>query len=538
MAIQKIQRFGTYTPSPINESRARKMEQLAGLARGATNFARTLSEEKAARKAPEEALEDVKKAEETNGEIKLRSRFERGSEVYNTTLQQAYINSKEISFNEANSKLAAEFANDLSSYTNAINAHKEVVLSNLDDNFKNQIEQNINAIQSQTSSRIYANEVTQNLKAADDLSKFNIDVYSDLATTQASEGNYEDALKTQETINKIFDERVKNNQETAASVQAKKNKLSADIDAQVIRFQVDKELKENGAIAAVKFIQDIQNAKNTVFTVTEKDALLDTLKADVNQYISLQDTIDTEAEEVLKDQQDRNTMDFLIQITENKAKLPEINNAAREGLIDETGYKSLLTILSTRGQGIDDYDVILSIQNDLINNPKQAEQTFLNGYGKSFSDKTAQFLNKSIQDSLNKQSLLQTQEVKRFKQVLADQFITVGQYGAKIEEAQKAKSSMLFAFDERVLAGENPRDVARDLIQIREISKLAGLTFEESAEVEIEKYKADFKKKPRATRETQIDLYNKKIQAIKEKYLQMENFQKYLDIVKDLKGEI
>jgi len=538
MAIQKIQRFGTYTPSPINESRARKMEQLAGLARGATNFARTLSEEKAARKAPEEALEDVKKAEETNGEIKLRSRFERGSEVYNTTLQQAYINSKEISFNEANSKLAAEFANDLSSYTNAINAHKEVVLSNLDDNFKNQIEQNINAIQSQTSSRIYANEVTQNLKAADDLSKFNIDVYSDLATTQASEGNYEDALKTQETVNKIFDERVKNNQETAASVQAKKNKLSADIDAQVIRFQVDKELKENGAIAAVKFIQDIQNAKNTVFTVTEKDALLDTLKADVNQYISLQDTIDTEAEELLKDQQDRNTMDFLIQITENKAKPSEINNAAREGLIDETGYKSLLTILSTRGQGIDDYDVILSIQNDLINNPKQAEQTFLNGYGKSFSDKTAQFLNKSIQDSLNKQSLLQTQEVKRFKQVLADQFITVGQYGAKIEEAQKAKSSMLFVFDERVLDGENPRDVARDLIQIREISKLAGLTFEESAEVEIEKYKADFKKKPRATRETQIDLYNKKIQAIKEKYLQMENFQKYLDIVKDLKGEI
>ena len=162
------------------------------------------------------------------------------------------------------------------------------------------------------------------------MSKFNIDVYSDLATTQASEGNYEDALKTQETINKIFDERVKNTQETAASVQAKKNKLSADIDAQVIRFQVDKELKENGAIAAVKFIQAIQNAKNTVFTVTEKDALLDTLKADVNQYISLQDTIDTEAEEVLKDQQDRNIMDFLIQITENKANLPEINNAARE----------------------------------------------------------------------------------------------------------------------------------------------------------------------------------------------------------------
>jgi hypothetical protein len=35
MAIQKIERYGKFTPSPIDESRARKMQQLAGTLAGA-----------------------------------------------------------------------------------------------------------------------------------------------------------------------------------------------------------------------------------------------------------------------------------------------------------------------------------------------------------------------------------------------------------------------------------------------------------------------------------------------------------------------
>lgn len=545
MAIQRIQRFGTYTPSPIDQSRARKMEQLAGLARSATNYVRTLSEEEAIKKAPEEAIADVKKAEATDGEVELRGRFDRGAELYNSTLQQAYVNSKEISFNQANAKLAAEFKNDLTGYTNAINAHKEVVLSNLDDNFKNQIEQNINAIQSQTSARIYANEVEQNLKEADEMSKLNIDEYIDYALTLANEGQYQEALEAQQKIDKDIDERVKNNQETPAGAQAIKNKLSADIDAQAVRYTLDnllknKDTKQGGIIAANKFIKDFQNTKSTRFTVKEKDTLLDVLRADVSQFISIDESIDSQAADILKAQQEKNATNLLIGISLGTADDADVLQAAATEAINFSRTQSLLNVLSTRGQGIDDYDVIIEIQNDIITNPEQAQEKFEAALvERQLSGSTAEKIAKSIQDSINQESILQTSKVKRFREVVANQFVTRGEYGKQIEKTLQAQSEVLFVFDERVLAGEKVEDVAKDLMRVVPVVKNVGATLEGSLETALKNYDKEFKNKFPSEEEQDIrrDSYLIDRDRIRQKYADMENYQKYLNIVKSFQGE-
>jgi len=545
MAIQRIQRFGTYTPSPIDQSRARKMEQLAGLARSATNYVRTLSEEEAIKKAPEEAIADVKKAEETDGEVTLRGRFDRGAELYNSTLQQAYVNSKEISFNQANAKLAAEFKNDLTGYTNAINSHKEVVLSNLDDNFKNQIEQNINAIQSQTSARIYANEVEQNLKEADEMSKLNIDEYIDYALTLANEGQYQEALEAQQKINKDIDERVKNNQETPAGAQAIKNKLSADIDAQAVRYTLDnllknKDTKQGGIIAANKFIKDFQNTKSTRFTVKEKDTLLDVLRADVSQFISIDESIDSQAADILKAQQEKNATNLLIGISLGTADDADVLQAAATEAINFSKTQALLNVLSTRGQGIDDYDVIIEIQNDIITNPEQAQEKFEAALvERQLSGSTAEKIAKSIQDSINQESILQTSKVKRFREVVANQFVTKGEYGKQIEKTLQAQSEVLFVFDGRVLAGEKVEDVAKDLMRVVPVVKTVGATLEASLETALENYDREFKNKFPKEEDQDIrrDSYLKDRDLIRQKYADMENYQKYQNILESLKGE-
>ena len=539
MAIQRIQRFGTYTPSPIDQSRARKMEQLAGLARSATNYVRTLSEEEAIKKAPEEAIADVKKAEETDGEVTLRGRFDRGAELYNSTLQQAYVNSKEISFNQANAKLAAEFKNDLTGDTNAINSHKEVVLSNLDDNFKNQIEQNINAIQSQTSARIYANEVEQNLKEADEMSKLNIDEYIDYALTLANEGQYQEALEAQQKINKDIDERVKNNQETPAGAQAIKNKLSADIDAQAVRYTLDnllknKDTKQGGIIAANKFIKDFQNTKSTRFTVKEKDTLLDVLRADVSQFISIDESIDSQAADILKAQQEKNATNLLIGISLGTADDADVLQAAATEAINFSKTQALLNVLSTRGQGIDDYDVIIEIQNDIITNPEQAQEKFEAALvERQLSGSTAEKIAKSIQDSINQESILQTSKVKRFREVVANQFVTKGEYGKQIEKTLQAQSEVLFVFDGRVLAGEKVEDVAKDLMRVVPVVKTVGANLEASLETALENYDREFKNKFPKEEDQDIrrDSYLKDRDLIRQKYADMENYQKYQNIL-------
>ena len=55
MAIQRIERYGKFQPSPIDESRARRMQQLAGFASAVSATARALGEAEAAEEAPEKA---------------------------------------------------------------------------------------------------------------------------------------------------------------------------------------------------------------------------------------------------------------------------------------------------------------------------------------------------------------------------------------------------------------------------------------------------------------------------------------------------
>ena len=62
MAIQRIERYGQFRPSPINESRVRRMEQLAGFAGGIAQTARAFGEARAAEKAPEKAQAAVQEA--------------------------------------------------------------------------------------------------------------------------------------------------------------------------------------------------------------------------------------------------------------------------------------------------------------------------------------------------------------------------------------------------------------------------------------------------------------------------------------------
>ena len=68
MAIQRIERYGKFQPSPIDESRARRMQQLAGFASAVSATARAFGEAEAAEEAPEKAQAAVEEAIQTDPE--------------------------------------------------------------------------------------------------------------------------------------------------------------------------------------------------------------------------------------------------------------------------------------------------------------------------------------------------------------------------------------------------------------------------------------------------------------------------------------
>ena len=68
MAIQRIERYGQFRPSPVDDSRARVMRELAGAAGSLSDTARFFGEKKAAEEAPEKAQAAVEKAIQTDPE--------------------------------------------------------------------------------------------------------------------------------------------------------------------------------------------------------------------------------------------------------------------------------------------------------------------------------------------------------------------------------------------------------------------------------------------------------------------------------------
>lgn len=525
MAIQRIQRFGTFTPSPIDQSRARKMEQLAGLARSATNYVRTLSEEEAAKKAPEEAIKDVKKAEETDGEIKLRGRFERGAEIYNATLERAYVNSKEISFNEADAKLSVEFENDLTGYTNAINAHKEVVLSNLNPNFKTQVETNLNAIQAETSAKIYKNQLETQQKEADEISLSFIDGEQNKAKTAASSGDLQNAEIHKSQVILEFNNRVKNNQETQSSIDAKIRNFNVELVTETAVYNLKQKLqKPNGVSLVTQDIQEIENTSFKDFSIDEKNNLVATLTTELKEFINRENILDEEATTIKTEEQEVIKSNLLTNILAGTATVNDILNA--DILVnDKIKFEGIIT---RKNQGTNDYQTIAQIQDLSKKNPNEALQLLESEVGVGVEVPTAIRIKNSIDDFQDKEGILKAGAAARFSEYLENAFVPKN-YAGKIDlEKLKQQQDLLLVYDERVLSGEDPKEVFQSLYQLIPIIQ-SGFATEQEAINALDQRAQNEEKEGYPMDEA---VYNALYDEIKESFKQQENFKEYQNYLK------
>jgi hypothetical protein len=132
MAIQRIERYGQFRPSPIDDSRARVMRQLAGAAGSLSDTARFFGEKRAAEEAPEKAQKAVDQAIQADpetGEI-IFGELPKGKGYGKAVFDQAALNAYDAKINVAgkeklinlqneNKDNPEEFLKQANAYTNA-----------------------------------------------------------------------------------------------------------------------------------------------------------------------------------------------------------------------------------------------------------------------------------------------------------------------------------------------------------------------------------------------------------------------------------
>ena len=137
MAIQRIERYGKFRPSPIDESRVRRMEQLAGLAGGIAQTARAFGEARAAEEAPEKARKAVEEAVETGQELPVGKGY--GADAFNREAVSAYLSTIDLDVKNKLNDLAETNKDNPENFVNDANGYLDGLTKSVPQEYKEQI---------------------------------------------------------------------------------------------------------------------------------------------------------------------------------------------------------------------------------------------------------------------------------------------------------------------------------------------------------------------------------------------------------------
>lgn len=531
MAMQPIKRYAAFTPDSVDTSEVARMQSLAGMGQAGVTAFSAIGEKLATAEAPEQALQDVEKAKEEGEELKKRNPLAWGASTYNATLEKAYVDSKELDFAAQAARIATENPTDVMAFDSLIREQAQATLSNVQPEFEAQVRRRVDLITANTSAKIYEQQVARNMEEANALSIANIESAEGDMLRSANEGDVDAAQGMYQDILVMLDTRVANGQELEGTVMTQKQELTAALQGELARSVLKNTYKSEGAIAAAAWIQKVDDNPAKDFTVEQQDALVSILKADLTETLNIAEIGQQQAAADLKADQKQNASNLLAGIFDGDVGIDTLAFSAKSSGIDFSQFTTLSNVLTTRGQGIDDVTLINEIQNIMLTDPDKAEQMIMLNANTRIETATAGQMLKSVRDARSSESVLQTSEAKRFREYVEDQITVTGAFGAIDPEQAQKRANIVLVFDERVLNGEDPRAVAKDLMEVStEIKEAVSPAYEQDEMAKLDKEAAETN--------MSASVYNQRVQQIREKAQGSENYRAYKDYLNELmKGE-
>ena len=470
---QPIGFYGKFQPTGVDDSAARRMQALAGLGEtvaGLSSLAKQFGVAQANELAPAEAALAVEEAitvdPETGKNIygKIEKRKGWGSEVFNYEIAKGIGASQSIDVQEgmADISLRAQTSEDPLATFNALS---EGLLNGLQVNasFSPDTNYQINALVSTYRQDIIAGEVKKGIDTSRANQKRNIDVTSQSALTFISNGNIEAGAQAYMNVLDSYDNQVGTTY-SQGEADALKDQFTVEYEVAHSRLGLKTIVDEKGQIAGTQFIEAIIDNKSLPWTLEEKEATVDILTNDLKEIRQLENIKESELAANLKTRQADNASNLYIGITSGLVDSAQVTLAASLGKISFTQLTTLGAIITNRGKGVDDYELINQIRQAQYTNPELALQLISDNTETRLTGKTGSELFNIALGFQARGGELESAEAKRFSNHITDMVVVKGVFGQLDFESQANESKLQIIYAERVLAGESPAVVARDLI--------------------------------------------------------------------------
>jgi len=368
MALKPISYYGKFQPTGVDQSGAKRMQALAGLAEQVGGMAEQFGIAKAEKLAPEQAAKDAREAAKKGDELRKRDPLAWGAQVYNSVAVATYEANLKVDLDEAMINAYKNNLDNIEGYQKLADAAfegltskaPESVKANLDLFYRQRNSKYAKPINDETQKNIVAQQ-RGNLQAGLEVSKDNI-------SNLTRNGNEEESLEARLGLFFDLENAVKSGVITPLYAEQQKAAIDDDVAKQVVLGQLDRTIfdesldPEERIQKGEEFISDLIKSDIPNLNPAQKDALVKTVNAKVQSeqiaYSKEQNTL-TQAEERQKADLVRKIKTG--QISGEKA-YEKIDQFFKDGLI-----KNENELITYEGFVISKTKSALKVENDISN---------------------------------------------------------------------------------------------------------------------------------------------------------------------------
>lgn len=514
MTQKRIEYYGKFTPTGVDTSQAKRLQALSGLAEQVGGLAYGVASDIAERRglqaglaAGQEAAEKGEIIETQKGFLSQISIFD---QAYNNALTKAYVAGVDNDARESINRLLTDNPDDIESFDQAVNAYRTGVTQNISEEFRPLIDQSMDQMISSARSQVHQAQTAKSLKNADDTLIRSAQIATEAALKAARLGDDESALIGRMNAFSSFDARVEAGTMTEAAAETAKQNLIVATEGEKARGGLQAIIKNRGAYAAVEFINAVAETPVSNFTLEQQEELANVLRADLNEYIALTNIQEKQAEDALKARQGENFTGLYVGIIKGETDVADITRTAMAGNLTQSQLTTLTNVMNTRGQGIDDFELVYEIQTQMYQNPEMARNLIVANTGTRLTASKAQ----SLLTTLDGEPILNTPKAARYRKYVSTNVGIVDPITGRFTGAgtKERAADLMLAFDEKVLAGEDPAAVAEQLLNINDIPP----DFTTEADIDkalerLEKQVTTMDKSEYDTREAELQQYRTRI---------------------------
>ena len=430
---ERIGMYGGFTATGVDNTAGAKMRALAGLGQAITDTTVAIGKPIIQAKRAEEGIEAAEQArtvdpvtnEVSYGEVKKMSASKWGAAQYNANLVSGMDAQFRMDVRQNLTRIAVESEGNLEKFDSLVTGYQSGISGKA--NILPELRQSADTLVGAYREKIIAEQTTEALADAKANRALELKTASDDSFKFIADGQPQAAqLSIFEVVDGINADPDLTDPQKAYAV----NQYQEQVLVAFSRKDLNDTVENEGYIAGLEYIEKIEDNLPSDMSMESREAYIKTLTTDIANSQKVEDAIQTEKAADLKLAQAGNALGLTIKVLDGTAGIEEIKQAGRDNLISVGQFNTLENQFATTGKGSDNADVVDTINTLIQTNPEEAAILIQSVAGSpSLSTRTASTMLKSIQSSVMKGGILQTEEAKRFSNHLKKNVIDIG-FGA------------------------------------------------------------------------------------------------------------